>query len=70
MFDRIIDIDPERRIACSARYQEPRHIRSCSAFLQGGIPEIIATANVGCRMYLESGTRPPARHWIELFDQT
>ena len=40
------------------------------AALQGGMPEIIATANVGCQMHLESGARLPVRHWIELFDQT
>ena len=40
------------------------------AALQDGMPEIIATANVGCQMHLESGTGLPVRHWIELFDQT
>lgn len=39
------------------------------AALEAGAPDIIATANVGCQMHLESGTDTPVRHWIELFDQ-
>ena len=29
-------------------------------------PEIIATANIGCLMHLQSGTKIPVKHWIEL----
>ncbi|MBN2865766.1 MAG: glycolate oxidase subunit GlcF [Thiotrichales bacterium] len=29
-------------------------------------PEIIATANIGCLMHLQSGTDKPVKHWIEL----
>jgi glycolate oxidase iron-sulfur subunit len=32
-------------------------------------PEVIATANIGCQLHLESGTRIPVRHWVELLDQ-
>ena len=39
------------------------------AALEAENPDIIATANVGCQMHLESGTDTPVRHWIELFDQ-
>jgi glycolate oxidase iron-sulfur subunit len=39
------------------------------ASLAAGAPECIATANVGCQLHLESGTRIPVRHWIELVDE-
>ncbi len=29
-------------------------------------PTLIATANIGCLMHLQSGTRLPVKHWIEL----
>ena len=29
-------------------------------------PELIATANIGCLMHLQSGTELPVKHWIEL----
>lgn len=37
--------------------------------LQGGLPDVIATANVGCQLHLESGASIPVKHWIELLDQ-
>ena len=36
--------------------------------LEAQRPEIIATANIGCMTHLQSGTRIPIRHWIELID--
>ena len=36
------------------------------AALGNGKPDMIATANVGCQMHLESGTEIPVKHWIEL----
>ncbi|MEO9137407.1 MAG: glycolate oxidase subunit GlcF [Casimicrobiaceae bacterium] len=36
--------------------------------LQAHRPDVIATANIGCMTHLESGTRIPIRHWIELID--
>jgi len=38
------------------------------AALEAGVPELIATANIGCLTHLASGTRRPVRHWIELLD--
>ncbi|APV48343.1 glycolate oxidase iron-sulfur subunit [Betaproteobacteria bacterium GR16-43] len=38
------------------------------AALESGGPEIIATANIGCLTHLQSGTRRPVRHWIEVLD--
>lgn len=32
-------------------------------------PELIATANIGCQMHLQSGTSLSVRHWIELLDE-
>lgn len=29
-------------------------------------PDIIATANIGCQLHLQSGTRTPVKHWLEL----
>jgi glycolate oxidase iron-sulfur subunit len=32
-------------------------------------PDEIVTANIGCQMHLQSGTRKRVRHWIELLDE-
>jgi glycolate oxidase iron-sulfur subunit len=37
--------------------------------LQAGQPELIATANIGCLTHLQSGSRIPVRHWVELLDE-
>ncbi len=37
--------------------------------LQSGDPEVIATANIGCQLHLESRAEVPVRHWIELIDE-
>ena len=37
--------------------------------LQAGSPTVIATANVGCQLHLESGCTVPVKHWIELLDE-
>jgi glycolate oxidase iron-sulfur subunit len=29
-------------------------------------PEVIVTANIGCLMHLQQGTKTPVKHWIEL----
>lgn len=34
--------------------------------IQAEQPEVIATANIGCLLHLQSGTGIPVRHWIEL----
>jgi glycolate oxidase iron-sulfur subunit len=31
--------------------------------------DVIASANMGCIQHLQSGTRTPVRHWVELLDQ-
>jgi glycolate oxidase iron-sulfur subunit len=36
--------------------------------LESGTPDVIATANIGCLSHVQSGTRLPVRHWIELVD--
>lgn len=38
------------------------------AALNAGRPEIIATANVGCQLHLQSDSNQPIRHWIDLLD--
>jgi hypothetical protein len=37
--------------------------------LQETKPDMIVSANIGCLMHLQSGTKTPVRHWIELLDQ-
>ena len=32
-------------------------------------PSLIATANIGCMMHLQSGTDLPVKHWIELLNR-
>jgi glycolate oxidase iron-sulfur subunit len=32
-------------------------------------PQAIISANIGCITHLQSGTRTPVKHWIELLDQ-
>jgi len=39
------------------------------AALESGVPEIIATANIGCLLHLQAATATPVRHWLELLDQ-
>jgi glycolate oxidase iron-sulfur subunit len=41
--------------------------RKLAALASGG-PESIATANIGCLVHLQAGTRIPVRHWIQLLD--
>jgi glycolate oxidase iron-sulfur subunit len=36
--------------------------------LQSGSPDLIATANIGCLIHLQSRAAVPVRHWIELLD--
>lgn len=36
--------------------------------LEAARPKVIVTANIGCLTHLESGTRTPVKHWIELLD--
>jgi len=38
------------------------------AKLEATGPQTIVTANVGCQAHLQSGTRTPVLHWIELID--
>jgi glycolate oxidase iron-sulfur subunit len=39
------------------------------AALQEGMPQVIATANIGCLTHLQGGTQIAVRHWIELLDE-
>jgi glycolate oxidase iron-sulfur subunit len=33
-------------------------------------PDVIATANIGCLLHLQSGTQTPVKHWIEVVDES
>ena len=49
--------------------EEPRpFVVTPADLLEGGGPEIIATANIGCLAHLETGTAHRVVHWIELLD--
>jgi glycolate oxidase iron-sulfur subunit len=39
------------------------------AALSAGMPQVVATANIGCLAHLQAGTALPVRHWIELIDR-
>jgi glycolate oxidase iron-sulfur subunit len=36
--------------------------------LEAARPDVIASANIGCLLHLQSGTETPVRHWVELLD--
>jgi len=47
-----------------------RELRSRKlAALHPGLPEIVASANIGCIAHLQAGTETPVRHWIELLEE-
>ena len=37
--------------------------------LEGGKPQVIVTANIGCQTHLDGAGRTPVRHWIELVEE-
>jgi len=37
--------------------------------LQSEDPDIIATANIGCLLHIQSASKIPVKHWIELLDK-
>lgn len=43
--------------------------RNKVANLQAGQPDIIATANIGCQLHIQSASEQPVIHWIELVDR-
>jgi len=36
--------------------------------LEANVPDVIATANIGCMTHLQTGASVPVRHWVELVD--
>jgi glycolate oxidase iron-sulfur subunit len=36
--------------------------------LEAGAPGMVATANIGCLSHIQSATKVPVRHWIEVID--
>jgi len=45
-----------------------RLLASTLRLLTSEQPALIATANIGCQLHLQSGATVPVRHWIELLD--
>ncbi len=39
------------------------------AAMRAGSPALLVTANIGCQTHLQSGSKMPVRHWIELIDE-
>jgi len=37
--------------------------------LEKNIPEVIVTANIGCQLYLQSESKVPVLHWVELLQK-
>jgi len=37
--------------------------------LEGEQPDVIATANIGCHLHLQTGAHVPVRHWVELLEE-
>jgi glycolate oxidase iron-sulfur subunit len=44
-------------------------LRAKIAALEGGAPDVIATANIGCLHHLRGAASVPVRHWVELLDE-
>lgn len=43
-----------------------RLLRNKVDALESGTPAVVATANIGCLTHIQSGSKLPVRHWIEL----
>ena len=57
-------LQPE--IATQLRDRKLNHINHT---FENGPPDQIVSANIGCINHLQSGTKTPVRHWIELLDE-
>jgi glycolate dehydrogenase iron-sulfur subunit len=45
-----------------------RLLKNKADALEAGRPDIVATANIGCLLHIQSATQLPVVHWIELLD--
>lgn len=46
-----------------------RKLGHLHATFEAGVPDMIVSANMGCITHLQSGTKTPVRHWVEVVDQ-
>ncbi|MDR3367860.1 glycolate oxidase subunit GlcF [Rhodoferax sp.] len=46
-----------------------RKLGHLNATFDGGQPDQIVSANIGCITHLQSGTATPVRHWVEVLDE-
>ena len=47
-----------------------RKLANLAASGDAAAPEVIVSANIGCITHLQSGTKTPVRHWVEVLDET
>jgi glycolate oxidase iron-sulfur subunit len=45
-----------------------RKLANLAASQDAAVPEVIVSANIGCITHLQSGTKTPVRHWVEVLD--
>jgi glycolate oxidase iron-sulfur subunit len=45
-----------------------RKLANLAASGDASAPEVIVSANIGCITHLQSGTKTPVRHWVEVLD--
>jgi glycolate oxidase iron-sulfur subunit len=45
-----------------------RKLANLAASGDAAAPEVIVSANIGCITHLQSGTKTPVRHWVEVLD--
>ncbi len=72
----IVD-SPDRHLCCGAagtysilQPELSQQLRTNKVIaLETNQPERIVTANIGCLLQLQSGTKKPVAHWIELIDE-
>ena len=68
---------PDSHLCCGSagtysilqRTLSQRLLKNKVAALESGRPLVVATANIGCLTYIQSGTGIPVRHWVELLDE-
>jgi glycolate oxidase iron-sulfur subunit len=72
-----LTVVPDAHLCCGSagtysllqREMSERLLADKLAALEGGSPDVIATANIGCLSHLASGATRSVRHWVELLEE-